>query len=750
MYSSFYGFSARPFRLNPDPHLFFHSLIHDRALAYLRYGLSQGEGFVVITGDPGTGKTQLMRTLVAEHPAPQLETIEIVTSLLDGDEILQLLSASLNIPTHGVQKGEQLALLRNHLLSRARLGGRVLVLIDEAHDLSPRAFEELRMLSNLQFSGRTPLQCFLLGHTVLLQRLGMPDMLQFQQRVIATCHLHALSSLETRQYVELRLTHVNWKGTPHFTDAAFALLHQYTGGVPRRINTFCDRLLLFAAMEGLRTIDEHTEQAVIQELKAEMDVRDPSDARFADELCAEHLSARDVIDASARPTFEPELQLAAEPASLPNPPLKPQQNSAPHAHVVTPPVRKIVTRSDANVIDADEEVPTLMERVQSWHHAAPIAADKALVHLRHAWQTRRRIPTWTAVFTTGAAALAIFVMLKLTHTPEKHSPAAQLPVESATHPRLITQRVPGAEQPDGLAARRSATAIQVSTQAMPPSADLGDDVIASIAPFVSAASGAPVTEGALSQFEDQAQDLPETDHSAPVLQSSAMRVATLPSPARRKPASMPAVAKNAVHVLGPPPLLLAKTPDLPLPLVAQKTAARSVPATTDASAVNRPAETRNPTPPKSSVISEVARIDASARFSTTGADVASVAVDPLKRAKLTALLTQFESAYQAGNVPQLTRLFAADARTTDAQGRGEILRVYQQLFEVTDRREIGIDNVAWEIREGQVHGAAHFVVTVLEKGARVPRSYTGALSIVVKPEQENLTISQLYHAYASR
>ncbi|MBI3775098.1 MAG: AAA family ATPase [Gammaproteobacteria bacterium] len=741
MYTSFYGFSARPFRLNPDPQIFFHSPVHDRALAYLRYGLEQGEGFVVITGDPGTGKTLLLRALVAEHPQPQLETVEIVTSRLDGDEILRLLAASLKIATHGAPKGELLALLRNYLVTRARQGGRVLVLVDEAHDLSHAAFEELRMLSSLQVGGSTPLQCFLLGHTTLLQRLSLPEMEQFQQRVIATCHLHALSTLETRQYVELRLTHVNWQDNPHFTDAAFELLHHYTGGVPRRINTFCDRLLLYAALEELAVIDALTLQAVIEELTAEMHVPVPSDELRADELAAEHLSARAILDASTHSDLEPELHAAAEPASTPNTPVhpNPQQASGPHAVVPDPLANMFSARPDESAKEDGNDVPTLVEIVETCSPAAPIAADKTLVQLQHAWQARRRMPAWIATVATTAAAAAIFLTLKLTSLPEEHSRSAQLQTMSSATADIPGTLDPNLQQSELLPVLPSTQKSQVLIPFMPPSADIGDDVMASIAPFVSDPIDAVAPETAVSPWADQPPDMPATDLAESSVQNTSTRAAT-PVTQVARVRSEPARRKATAA---------APAEKITAPVVSPNVAERTVPVRNDAIAVNRPAANGKLELPKSAAIAEMPILDASARFPAQE-DISTVKVGPLKRAKLAALLASFEAAYQAGNVPQLTALFAPDARTTDAQGRGEILRVYRKLFDVTDRRQIGIDHVAWDIHEGQAHGAAHFVVTVLEKGAHVPRSYTGALSIVVKPDQEGLTISQLYHEYAAR
>ena len=270
MYETFYGLSAKPFQLNPDPSFYFGSRGHRRAMAYLEYGLHQSEGFIVITGDVGAGKTTLVRSLLQKLDPDKIVAGQLVSTQLDADDILRLVSAAFGLPNKGQEKADMLLALEMFLVSVAAKGKRVLLLVDEAQNLTPRALEELRMLSNFQIGEHSLLQSFLIGQPEFRETMRTPEMLQLRQRVLASYHLGPLDLEETRAYIEHRLTHVGWKGNPSFLPDAFQAIFDFTGGVPRRINTLCDRLLLsgflagkesFAAIEVGEVTQEMTEEA---------------------------------------------------------------------------------------------------------------------------------------------------------------------------------------------------------------------------------------------------------------------------------------------------------------------------------------------------------------------------------------------------------------------------------------------------------------------------------------------------------
>ncbi|TVR67080.1 MAG: DUF2075 domain-containing protein [Candidatus Competibacteraceae bacterium] len=267
MYLSYYGFSAKPFQLSPDPRFFFGSSGHSRALAYLRYGVSQGEGFIVITGGIGTGKTTLVKSLFDELDPHQVVAAQLVTTQLEADEMLRSVVAAFGLPYENLGKATLLKHFEDFLSDQARHGRRVLLVVDEAQNLPAQSLEELRMLSNFQIGEAPLLQSFLLGQEEFRATLQDPGMEQLRQRVIAFCQLNPLSDLETREYIEHRLHVVGWQGDePRFGEDAHAGIYQHTQGVPRRVNVFCDRLLLYGFLEELREFSAETVETVGREL----------------------------------------------------------------------------------------------------------------------------------------------------------------------------------------------------------------------------------------------------------------------------------------------------------------------------------------------------------------------------------------------------------------------------------------------------------------------------------------------------
>nr|MDQ2696282.1 XrtA-associated ATPase [Pseudomonadota bacterium] len=266
MYTSYYGFTAKPFQLSPDPRFFYGSSGHKRALAYLRYGLSQAEGFIVVTGGIGTGKTTLVHNLFNELDASHIVAAQLVTTQLEADDLLRMVVAAFGLPHEDLSKASLIKRFEDFLRVRAREGKRVLLVIDEAQNLPPRSLEELRMLSNFQVSDTPLLQSFLLGQEEFRITLQSPGMEQLRQRVIASCHLNPLSEQETRDYIEHRLRVAGWQNVPRFTDPAYQAIYHHTQGIPRRVNIFCDRVLLYGFLEEQHEFTEATIAAVIQEL----------------------------------------------------------------------------------------------------------------------------------------------------------------------------------------------------------------------------------------------------------------------------------------------------------------------------------------------------------------------------------------------------------------------------------------------------------------------------------------------------
>ncbi|MFC4929431.1 XrtA/PEP-CTERM system-associated ATPase [Massilia sp. GCM10023247] len=269
MYEPYYGFSAKPFQLRPDPHFFFGSKGHKRAMAYLEYGLSQGEGFIVVTGEVGAGKTTLVRNLFNKLPHEQIVAAHIVNTHLDPDDTLRMVASGFGLPYEGATKTDLLTRLEAFLHDVDRQGKRALLVIDEAQNLNPKTVEELRMLSNFQTDDKSLLQTFLLGQPEFRATLHSPGMQQLRQRVIASYHLGPMDAPETRAYIEHRLHTVGWNGDPSFDDAAHEAIFGYTGGIPRKTNTLLDRVLLMGYLEELHHFTGEHIQAVIGDIGEE-------------------------------------------------------------------------------------------------------------------------------------------------------------------------------------------------------------------------------------------------------------------------------------------------------------------------------------------------------------------------------------------------------------------------------------------------------------------------------------------------
>lgn len=270
MYESYYGFKERPFQLSPDPRFFFASNHHQRAMSYLQYGLDQGEGFIVITGPIGTGKTTLARNLLKTISDSKIVAAQLVTTKLNPNELLELIISEFNIQSKGNNKAELLQAIEQFLVSLHKQGKRALLLVDEAQNLPLETVEELRMLSNFQLDNKPLIQSFLLGQEELKAIIQAPTMEQFRQRIIASAHLKPLTTDEVKEYINHRLQQAGCNKENVFSESAFSIIHEKTLGVPRKINIFVDRLLLFGFLEELTCINDEAIKEVASEMEVEL------------------------------------------------------------------------------------------------------------------------------------------------------------------------------------------------------------------------------------------------------------------------------------------------------------------------------------------------------------------------------------------------------------------------------------------------------------------------------------------------
>ncbi len=271
MYEKYYKFSGIPFQLTPDSRFYFGSSGHSRAIAHLVYGLAQEEGFIVITGEVGAGKTTLVEQLWSQLDRNSYVMARIVTTRVSGDDLLRLAVGNFGVPDDGgADKATLLRRFERMAKDQRAAGRRCLLVVDEVQNLPMAALEELRMLSNITVEGRASVQTILLGQPQFRATMANPDLEQLRQRILASYHLGPLTEAETRSYIEHRLKRVGWTGDPLWEDAAFTYLYRNTDGIPRRINTLCSRVLLYGAIEETHTITGPMVEATASELSQDL------------------------------------------------------------------------------------------------------------------------------------------------------------------------------------------------------------------------------------------------------------------------------------------------------------------------------------------------------------------------------------------------------------------------------------------------------------------------------------------------
>lgn len=270
MYESFYKLCGKPFRLTPDPNLLFPSKGQKRAMSYLLYGLELGEGFVMITGAVGTGKTLLIQKLLADLALRDIAIASIASANLDSDDVLPAVAAEFQLPYEGRSKEALLQDLKQHLAELTTRQTHALLVVDEAQTLTPAALEMLRILSNLQQKGRALLQVFLVGQTELRDIIVRNHMEQLRQRIVASYKLEPLDAEESHAYILHRLHAVGWAHDPELHPAVFTAVQQASRGIPRKINLIMDRLLLYGFLEEAHQLDQAAVTTVLDEMREEM------------------------------------------------------------------------------------------------------------------------------------------------------------------------------------------------------------------------------------------------------------------------------------------------------------------------------------------------------------------------------------------------------------------------------------------------------------------------------------------------
>lgn len=238
-------------------------------MAYLKYGLKEGEGFIVITGIAGTGKSTLVGKLFSELDLQKTVAAQVNATQIVPEDAVKLICKAFGVSVKADDKKGYLAAFEKFLIEQHKINHHVLLVVDEAQHLPQQTLEELYMLSNYTASGQPLFQSFLIGEPDLLSTLAHPNMSQFQEKVIGSYRLEALEAHETKPYILYRLEKVNWSEEPNWLDTAIEIVHMETSGVPRRVNTLCQHIMIYAATKKVKTIDEELVEAVIEHLSVQ-------------------------------------------------------------------------------------------------------------------------------------------------------------------------------------------------------------------------------------------------------------------------------------------------------------------------------------------------------------------------------------------------------------------------------------------------------------------------------------------------
>ncbi len=268
MYEAFFNFTAKPFDLLPNPDLLFMSSSHGKALSYLRYGIEERAGFILLSGEVGAGKTTLIRELIKNH-LDNMILSKVFNTKADSHQLMTMINDDFGLETEGRSKAILIRELNEFLIDQYALGKRAVLIIDEAQNLTPELLEEVRMLSNLETDGGKLMQIILVGQPELRDTLKAPELLQLRQRIQFSCHLKPLNHEEIAEYIFYRMECVGNRGALEFSDEAMEKIHDLTRGIPRLVNILCDYLLIDAFINERRDISLSDVTEISEELDFE-------------------------------------------------------------------------------------------------------------------------------------------------------------------------------------------------------------------------------------------------------------------------------------------------------------------------------------------------------------------------------------------------------------------------------------------------------------------------------------------------
>ncbi len=746
MYETHFNLSRKPFRLSPDVKFFYASKIHKNALAYLEYGLDQNEGFLILTGDPGTGKTTLLhkieQTLSRQFCIARVDVSPAMETL----ELLRLIAISFGIKN--VQDSGESGVvdkIKEFLSLHLHYNHRAIIFVDECHHLSYKSLESLRLLTNIQHRELPIIQCFLVGQSSFRDQIRAPELEQLSQRVIAICHLETLCEQETIDYIKHRLTTAGHPVANLFSTTASKIIHKFTSGNPRRINRICDRALLYASIEENQHIDKRIICDVIEELSAEMEIE------FDVSLY------RSMIEKTEYKEVVPEATSVicqdTKRSSTPN--LRPTK-----AKAIAYPL--LVDKVPSNLIDDDSHILSTENITQDTNIA--LQTYEPQHETQHETQeVKQRSFRLHLITSIGILFVAIPAIFMATSSPDEmglpwntsfdfspntgniannneFSPPTPLqtinPLQQIENETVLKSNAPNIEEvdlnnnnnnnnPDVVSFIDDSHAINTNEKQLLALKEEND------IEFVMANQLAPQKESRMKTIKVSSTEFPallpnvnkeilkspnaEKTHAKPIKSTSKLATSPRPDTEQHKLEKITKISSKDIKVEGEKTLLkiAKKLPSKELEQVAVNKAA--LPVTTP--------------------------------ISQSASSKQEKKVNDFEPVNLYKVINKFTGAYKGGDMNSLSSVLSKDIKTDDSNNRDSLTAQYEKLFNITDDRELKLMNVSWKTDTEKAAGEGRFEATILEKGRTKPQTYAGTFTMSIEIRNTQLAITDMRYAY---
>jgi len=761
MYEAHFNLKSQPFRLNPDAHFFYASKKHDKALSYLEFGLKQGEGFLVVTGDPGTGKTLLLQILEKELGPQYLISRVNPTTKLTAIGLLKLIAIGFGMRKIADDKITLLNQLNGFFNKNFNTYRHGLILIDESHHLSADVLEELRLLTNFQRRGIYKLQCFLIGQSSLRETLADPALHQLSQRIVAACHLHPLDKFETQEYIQTRLAYAGYPHRVLFSNASVSVIYNFTQGVPRRINRVCDRALLRAAVNEQAKISEDCVCEVIEELSGEMESEFAIVANrsfefdFSDPNPVSPI--KNVIALSDFGAKHKNLSGYRQPLSSANMSLALGDLATESAMVGdigilgnrsigTDEVNNRDSKSHTNIQD-QERLTSLFNKSQTkiaskkqkeknvsdkyYKRGLTVVPNIMQKMLRdYRYYLNQNIPAAMTLKRTGLAALAtiliVFLGLWINNNVSTTSPYSQEGVlsGSALTKVVATKSAAIASSSDELAiddlkifpeslapsiqraeiAEELAFKVDSNNRDSEPPLPSEPVIVLKSAPLSPVKTEKP--EASFSMLNDQ-QAKTLTEHKEPSSAETNHDKHLVDTESRVLPSLAPAI----LH----PSVVITETQVAPQPSLNTQT----ISTQTEEKKITKDLLKKNATS-KLNVILD--------------SDVDSV-------------IDTYTSAYKDANLDKMANVLNKNIKTGNLSSKTLLIAEYAKLFNITEKRNINFSNIVWDKKNELAVGKGRFAVSIIEKGRFSEKNFNGEFTLHLAKDDSEVSITEIYYVY---